>query len=283
MSRSASSAPAVGIYSGSTWHARHAPITNAFRYRVWSVLVDLDDLPQLAERSRLLTVDRPGVCSLWSEDHALPLDAGGVKRWLVDRGVDLRGGSVRLLTSPRVLGYAFNPLSLWWCHDLHGELAAVIAEVHNTYGGRHAYLLRPSAHDGRAATDKQLYVSPFFPVDGRYEMRLSAAADRFDVHIGYDRDGARVFDATWQGRHRPFSDRSILATLLRNPLWSVRVKALIHWQGLKLWLRRLTVFPRQAEDRGEASRPERHDVPDPRDVPDAHDTSRVASISGARR
>lgn len=232
-----------GLFAGSTWHGRKQPIRHDFRYRTWSVLLDLDTLEDTARRVRMLAVDRRGLCSVRTDDHVLPLDGDAVRGWLEERGVDARGGHVSLLTSPRVLGHAFNPLSLWWYHADDGDLTAVIAEVHNTYGGRHAYLLLPD-RDGRASVDKALYVSPFFDVDGRYVMRLRHSPERFDVHIGYEREGERVFDATWQGRRQPLTDARLLPLLLAHPLWALRVTALIRWQGIRLWLRRLTVVPR---------------------------------------
>ncbi len=238
----------AALYAGSTWHGRREPVANSFRYRTFSLLVDLDDLDELEGRLRLLRVERPGVCSLRSEDHVLPLDADQVRAWLAEQGVPLDGGRVSLLTSPRVLGHVFNPLSLWWCHAADGRLAAVIAEVHNTVGGRHAYLLQPDAR-GHAGTDKVFYVSPFLEVAGRYVMRLRAPAERFMVHIGYERRGARVFDATWQGRREPLSDRRLARLLALHPLWTARVTALIHWQALVLWLRRVPVVPRPRDAR----------------------------------
>lgn len=249
--------PRAALYHGSTWHGRHHPVRRSFSYPTWSLLVDLDELPAVADRLRLLAIDRPGVFSLRREDLCLPLDADGARAWLTERGVDLPGGRIHLLTSPRVLGAAFNPLSLWWCHDADGRLAAVVAEVHNTYGERHPYLLRPDGA-GVAATDKVFYVSPFLPVAGRYRARLRVDADAFRVHLGYELDGRRVLDATWRGQRSELSDRALRTLVLRAPFGGWRVAALIRWQGVRLWLRRLPIFQR--------------DTSVPRDTPDSGDT-----------
>ena len=241
------------LYEGSTWHRRRGPVDNDFRYHLWTWVLDLDELDELDRDLPAFGVDRRAPVALHREDH-LVVEAGkswkqSAVAWLAERGVIAPVESVQLQTTPRVLGHTFNPLSLWWCHGPGDELVAVIAEVHNTYGGRHAYLLHPDAL-GHAQTGKELYVSPFYAVDGTYRMRLSPPGDRFDVHIGYDRDGQRVFDATWSGERRRLDGRAIARLLVTRPWSTLRVVALIHLQGVKLWLRGLGVVPRTVPPEG---------------------------------
>ncbi len=172
-----------------------------------------------------------------------------VDAYLAAEGVDLDGGSVLMLATPRSFGYAFNPLSVFWCHDRAGELVCVVAEVHNTYGERHCYLLRPDA-DGYARADKAFYVSPFFAVDGRYDMTFtdpSSAGDHDDlrVAIALTRDGRVVFRASVEGRPDPAAP-SFLVGALRHPATGRRVMVLIRLQGIRLWLKHLPVIPRPA-------------------------------------
>ena len=144
-----------------------------------------------------------------------------------------------MLANARSLGHVFNPITVYWCTAPGAERAEhVVAEVHNTYGERHAYLLSPSA-DGRAEVDKELYVSPFYPVNGRYRMRLSEPGERMSVAITYEPDGASPFVATLTGQRRPFSTGSLVRLLLRYPSASLRVSTLIRIQGVRLWLRGL--------------------------------------------
>jgi len=145
------------------------------------------------------------------------------------------------------LGHCFNPLSVYWCTGCAGELLAIIAEVHNTYGGRHCYLVHPDAA-GHAEADKALYVSPFFPVDGAYELSFSELGAPLDVRIALRRssDGGSdqlVFRAALTAG-LPVAVRSVLASALRHPGSGWWVSARIRWQGLRLWLRRLPVIPR---------------------------------------
>ena len=159
-------------------HVRAAPLRNAFTYRTYQWLVDLDALPRLPWWLRPLA-------SFRSADH---LGGAGrsirenVDRFLAARGIDLAGGRVTMLANARVLGYVFNPLTVYWCHDAAGALRCVLAEVHNTYGQRHCYLLRTDER-GRAEVTKEFYVSPFYPVDGRYRMSLPEPGDRLALTV----------------------------------------------------------------------------------------------------
>jgi uncharacterized protein len=153
------------------------------------------------------------------------------------------GGPIHMLTSARVFGYVFNPLTLFWCYRSTGELQCVVAEVHNTYGERHCYLLRTDP-SGRASVPKAFYVSPFNDVDGEYRMKLPAPGDRLAVSIILEREGHRPFVATMDGRRRPATSRNILAAAFAAPAAPLLVSALIRVQGIKLWARRLPVVAR---------------------------------------
>jgi uncharacterized protein len=159
------------------------------------------------------------------------------------QGVDLAGGQVLMLANARVLGYVFNPLTVYWCHRADGELACVVAEVHNTYGERHCYLLRTDA-GGRAETDKAFYVSPFLTVDGQYRMVLPVPDERLRISITLRQQDATALVATVVGTRRPATPAALLRMLLRRPLVTQRTSALIRRHGIALWLRRMPVIPR---------------------------------------
>jgi DUF1365 family protein len=176
-----------------------------------------------------------------------------VDRFLAGHGVDLAGGRVLMLAHARVFGYVFNPLSLYWCHRADGSLAAVVAEVHNTYGGRHAYLLTTDGRN-RATTPKRLYVSPFQPVDGEYRMHLPVPDERLTVTISLHRDGQPPFVATLRGQRRPATAGMVLRAALRHPLSTLMVSARIRRHGVHLYLRGLPVQPRPHDNDPEAVR-----------------------------
>lgn len=234
----------AAIYDTVVAHVRHTPIRNTFRYRSYSWLVDLDALPEPPRPLRALARFR-AADHLGRPDRSL---RANVDAFLATEGIDLRGGQVLMLANAAVLGHVFNPLSVFWCHDADGAPVCVIAEVHNTYGERHCYLLRPD-DAGRAEFDKEFYVSPFYPVDGRYVMRLPLPGERLVVSVELHRGSDRPFVATVRGRRRPASSAALLRAAARVPLVTLTVAAQIRLQGLRLWARRLPVVPRPRHHR----------------------------------
>ena len=229
----------AAIYRTSIAHVRRTPLHNAFTYRSYSWYVDVDRLPSLPRPLRALADFR-------ASDHLGDPEGslrGNIERFLRTRGIELDGGSVTMLASARVFGHVFNPLSLFWCHGAAGEVRCVVAEVHNTYGERHCYLLETDG-SGRASVPKAFYVSPFNDVDGQYRMKLPAPGERLAVSIVLEREGQKPFIATMDGERREASVPNILAAALAVPLAPLRVSAQIRWQGVKLWARRLPIVKR---------------------------------------
>jgi DUF1365 family protein len=228
------------LYRTRVVHGRTERVRHGFAYRLATWLVDLDDVPELPRPLR-------GLARFDARDHLGDPEASlraNVDAYLATEGIELHGGRVHMLATPRSLGYAFNPLSVFWCHDRAGALVCVVAEVHNTYGERHCYLLRPDP-DGHAGADKAFYVSPFFAVDGRYDMTFTdpTRADDLRVAITLRREEQVVFRAALTGYPDP-TKPSFLAGALRHPGAALRTIALIRLQGIRLWLKHLPVMPR---------------------------------------
>ena len=150
-----------------------------------------------------------------------------------------------MLANARSLGYVFNPITLYWCSLPDGRTECVVAEVHNTYRQRHCYLLWPDS-TGRAETSKQFYVSPFLAIGGGYVMRVSRPGHDLAVNVSLRQDGQTVFAVGLRGTRHPATPRTVAKTLLRHPLGSYRISALIRAHGIRLWLRRVPVHPRPA-------------------------------------
>lgn len=221
-------------------HIRHQPIRHEFSYRSYSWLVDLDELPTLPAPLRpfaqLRAADHLG-------DPAESLRTN-VDRYLASEGIDLHGGRVRMLAGARVLGFVFNPLTVYWCHASSGALVCVIAEVHNTYGERHRYLVRPD-DDHNASVAKVFYVSPFNTVSGEYRLHLPEPTDRLGLAVTLENpSGVTLFTASMTGRPEPADNRTVVRAALRMPLAPTLVALRIRWQGVRLWLRGLPVQPR---------------------------------------
>lgn len=230
------------LYIGTVMHARRSPHDNVFRYPVYMAMLDLDELPMLDRRLRLFGWNRRAVTSFHDADH---VDIHGL---LAEHGVDLdAGGSIQVLTNLRVLGYVFNPVSFWWCRRADDSLACIVAEVNNTFGERHSYVLLPAAGldaGGRAVfeTDKRLHVSPFMPMDQAYTWWFSEPGEKLDVRMDVHETGNRDFHATLTAGRVPLTSASLRAALVRHPLMPARVLGLIHWQAVRLWLKRTPFY-----------------------------------------
>ena len=225
--------PLPALVVGWITHRRYGPVRHAFAHRVYQWLVDVDSLGGSEHEQRFRSADHLG-------DPRRTIKAN-VEAFLALNGVPLGDGSrVLMLANARVLGHVFNPLSVFWCYHGSGQLAAIVAEVHNTYGERHAYVVHPN-EDGIAITKKDFHVSPFFPVDGEYELRLALRSDRVSTAVTLRRHGAVAFVATFRGRPEPATRRAVARMRIREPLMTHRISALIRLHGIRLWLRGLPV------------------------------------------
>jgi hypothetical protein len=248
-----------GILTGDLRHRRHRPVAHTFGHRVWHLLVDVDELPRLDVEVAGFGWNRPAVVTLRDTDHLGPVDLPlreKLRRFLLGHGVALPAGRVLLQASPRVLGHTFNPVSWWWCHDPDGDLVLVVAEVRNTFGDTHCYVLTDlerRGHDVVARDTKVFHVSPFLPVEPlgyRFRFRPPSVAgvtgERVVVHMDVDDDEGRILDATTAQDRAQLTTASLWRTLRRMPLMTLKTVAGIHWQALFIW-RRKADFHRRPE------------------------------------
>ena len=239
------------LYLGRVMHARLRPFRHRFAYRVFTCLFDVDALPALGRRMRLFSHNRFNLFSFHDRDHGAR-DGSALRPWvearLAEAGIELAGGAIRLLCFPRLLGYVFNPLSIFFCHAPDGRLAAIVYEVKNTFGDQHCYVLAVGAGDDGAPvvqrTDKIFYVSPFIEMDCTYRFRLNAPDERLAVLIRQTDPKGELLVATLTGTRRPLDDRQLLGAFLRHPLMTLKVIAAIHWEALRLWLKGARLVPR---------------------------------------
>ena len=244
--------------AGHTWHGRRGAVENAFRYGMDYVLLDAEaevTAPLLFGRNRR------GLIAVRDLDHGGAPGAGRGAPWVreVLRAHGLPDPArIELLAQPRMLGHVFNPVSFWICRDASEAVPVIIAEVGNTYGGRHSYLchrddLAPITPADRLHATKIFYVSPFQQIDGAYEFRFDLRPDRIGIWIDYSGGEGRLI-ATLVGERRPMTTRSLIAAFLRRPFGARRVLALIHWQALKLWWKGATFRPPEPSPSEEVSR-----------------------------
>ena len=243
---------------GVTFHGRRGRVSNAFRYSIDYVLLDAE---AKVRGPRLFSRNSRNLMALLDRDHGGAPGSGTGAAWVRDvlEAHQITGvARIELLAQPRVLGHVFNPVSFWLCRDGDDSLIAVIAEVTNTFGDRHSYLcnhpdLRPIEPSDRLMAEKAFHVSPFQPVAGTYEFRFDIREDRIGIWIDYRQsDGGLV--ATLTGKRAPLTNGVILRSSVRRPFGSRRVLGLIHWQALKLWMRKAVYRPRPVPPEQEISR-----------------------------
>lgn len=231
------------LYDCRVMHRRRTAPMYRFVYQLFYLYLDIDTIDRLAARLRWFSHNRFNLLSFHNHDHGDQSDGPlrpFAEKVLRSAGLET-GGRIQLLCLPRVLGYAFNPISLWFCDDPRGRPLAVIAEVRNTFGEKHAYLLEAGTGEPNHALvvdkDKCFHVSPFFDLVGRYRFTIEAPNQRLRLLIHEQREGVPIFDATLTGERRGLDDATILKRVLAAPWMTVKVIAAIHWQALKIWVR----------------------------------------------
>lgn len=237
-----------GLYAGVVTHARLRPKRHRLRYRMVQCLFDLDGLPELDRTLKLFGHNRAAVFSFHDKDHG---EGSGDLRGEIDRRLASAGlptsGPIQLLCLPRILGYAFNPLSVYFCHAPDGPLAAILYEVSNTFGERHSYLIPVAAGDEapiRQSCDKTFYVSPFMDMALRYDFTITPPGEAVAVKVAVSDGEGLLLDTVFAGRRRPLTDAALAWSLFAFPLMTLKVVAGIHWEALRLWLKGVRLTPK---------------------------------------
>ena len=236
------------VYVGKVRHRRHAPVLNAFSYRMFMLYLDLEELPQLFDDSRLWSYERRNVACWRRSDYIGPRDLpiADAVRWRVKHhtGITVEG-PIRMLGHARYCGYCFNPVVLYYCFNQDETLAAIVAEITNTpWGERHAYVLPERDNKGTPTRKhfvfpKTFHVSPFMDMDYTYDWRFLVPNERIAIHMRNVREGEAVFDATLSLKRQPLNAATLRNALLSHPLMTADIVTKIHWQALRLWAKRV--------------------------------------------
>ena len=229
-----------GLYAGVVTHARLKPRKHALRYRIFMLLLDLDELEALDRSLKLFSLKRFNLLSFDPTAHGdgsgTPLKAQ-VEAQLAAAGI-AHGGPVRMLAMPRILGMGFNPISVFFCHRPDGGLSAILYEVNNTFGERHSYLIpADDAPVVKQACEKGFYVSPFMDMDLSYAFRIRPPGDQVQVLVDVDDAEGRVLATGFVAARHALTDRALFRAWLTHPWMTVGVVAAIHWEALRIWLK----------------------------------------------
>ena len=251
---------AAALYVGDVMHARLKPVGHRFSYRVMSLLIDLDRLEVADRQTPLFGVNRRALYSFHEADHG---DRDGsslrlyAQRCAAEHGIDLTGGRVLLLCYPRLFGYTFNPLSVYYCYRADGQPALLIYEVRNTFGYIHAYVLPVTYGDIspagiRQTQDKRFYVSPFVEMAMRYHFRVMLPQDRVKLRILETNSEGPLLSATFNGHRRILTTQELLRSFFSLPMVTLKIMAAIHWEALRLWLKGVRLVTRQGKTADES-------------------------------
>ena len=239
-----------GLLRGWVLHRRMRPIRHRFTHRISALLLDIDHLAESAKRLHLFSHNRPNIFSLYDRDHG-GRDGRPLRPWVDEllrcEGVDLGDGQVLLFCMPRMLGYVFNPLSIFFCYHEDGALGALIYEVKNTFGEQHCYVVPVHADERLSKAlqherKKTFYVSPFIGMAARYRFRIVIPGDSLKLLIRESDDSGEFMVAALSARQSKLTDTALMLTFLRDPIMTFKVTIAIHWQALRLWVKRAPAY-----------------------------------------
>ena len=228
------------IYNGQVIHKRFKPKVHYFKYNVFSLLIDIDELEIIANKIKIFSYNKFNIISFFDKDHG-PRDGTSVKEWVIknlkDIGIENHKIQIKLLCYPRIFGYVFNPLSIFYCYNENAELKAILYEVKNTFNEQHTYVF-PVEKNSKIITqncNKKFYVSPFIEMETAYNFRLAEPKETLSIFIKQTDPEGILLSACQIGRKEDISTKQLLINFLRHPMMTVKIIMAIHFEALRLW------------------------------------------------
>ncbi len=237
------------IYNGKVIHRRFKPKEHYFKYSVFSLLIDIDELKIIENKIKIFSYNKFNIISFFDKDHG-PRDGTSVKEWVIknlkDIGIENHKIQIKLLCYPRIFGYVFNPLSVFFIYDESLRLIAILYEVKNTFGEQHTYIFK--TEDEKVIINdctKKFHVSPFIEMECHYYFRVLKPSDKISVIIDQkDKDGKLLY-ASQDGKAAELNEKNLLTSYISHPLMTFKIIAAIHYEALKLWLKGIKIIKRK--------------------------------------
>ena len=237
------------IYTGKVIHKRFKPKEHYFKYNVFSLLIDLNELEEINKYIKFFSYNKFNIISFYDKDHG-DRDGSSIKLWvkknLRNIGIMTEDISIKLLCYPRIFGYVFNPLSTYFIYNKHSELISIFYEVKNTFGEQHTYIFK--AYDEKTVQNKckkKFYVSPFIEMDCEYHFKTLNPREQLSVVINQnDKDGKLLF-ASQDGISKDFNNKNLILSYLTHPLMTFKIIGAIHYEAFKLWAKRIKLIAKK--------------------------------------
>ena len=230
------------IYTGSVIHKRFKPKKHSFKYSVFSLFLDLDEINELDNKISFFSYNKFNILSFFDKDHGYR-DGSSIKSWLIQilqkKNISTKNIKIKILCYPRIFGYVFNPLSIFFIYDSDSNLTTILYEVKNTFGEQHTYVFKIDIKNKQILNNckKRFYVSPFMDLESKYFFKMLIPNERLSVIIEQrDKEGKLLF-ASQDGERVKMSSKNLLISYLKHPLMTIKIISAIHYEALKLWIK----------------------------------------------
>ena len=236
------------IYTGKVIHRRFKPKEHYFKYSVFSLLIDLDELEDIQKEISIFSYNKFNLISFFDKDHG-ERDSSSLKNWVYSNlkrsGIE-EEVKIKLLCYPRIFGYVFNPLSIFFVYDKNSKLIAILYEVKNTFGEQHTYVFKTNDETViQNNCKKQFYVSPFIEMNCEYSFKILKPKEQLSVVINQSDEEGKLLFASQDGTAREFNNKNLIISFLSHPLMSFKVIAAIHYEAFKLWIKRIKLVTKK--------------------------------------
>ena len=237
------------IYDGNVIHRRFKPKEHYFKYKVFSLLIDIDELEIIQKKIKIFSYNKFNIISFFDIDHG-PRDGTPIKDWVIDNlkkiGINNEKIQIKLFCYPRIFGYVFNPLSIFFIYDQNSKLISILYEVKNTFGEQHTYLFK--TNDDKIITNnctKKFHVSPFINMECQYYFRVLKNSEKISIIIDQKDEHGKLLYASQDGKAKDFNEKNLINSYISHPLMTLKIIAAIHYEALKLWLKGIKIIRRK--------------------------------------